>query len=301
MSINLTTNYAGKYAGQYVAKAILAGRMLTGGHCEKFLTVKNKVNVPVALIDGVIKPYTEDFVAAGSLDLSDNEIDPVKFSVHLNFSIDTLELMWESEQMQAGMGNSNMPQDFQSFVVAYIQKHIQNQVDNYLWNSDTAGSGVLAQFDGWLKRFGADASVVDVLGTTLTEANIMAEVAKVYKAMPEDISEEDARIFMSVGAHKLLKIALSDREKYAANEVIAATMLYDENVKLVGVPNFPANKLVGTSKANLFFGSDLESDMQTFQLIDMRATTADRKLRFRMDFKMDVSYGFGSHVVLYSA
>jgi hypothetical protein len=299
MSITLTTNYAGKYAGQYIAKAVLAGRMLENDNCQKFLAVKSKMNAPVVSLNGVIKPYTEDFVAAGSVVISEKVLDPAKFSVQLAFSIDTLEQMWESEKMAAGMGGSGMPQDFQSFVVAYIQKQVRKEVDNYLWNSDTAGTGVLAQVDGWLKQFGADAAVADVTASTLTQANILAEITKVYQALPEDVSEEDTRIFMSVGSHKLLKAALASREIYAQNENIAATMLYDQNVKLVSVPGFPANTMVGTASYNLIFGTDLESDMQSFSLIDMRQTTGDRKLRFRMDFKMDVSYGFGSHVVLY--
>jgi hypothetical protein len=301
MSISLTTNYAGKYAGSYIAKAILAGKMLEDDNCQKFLTVKSKMNVPVVSLAGVIKPYSEDFVASGSVVVADKELDPAKFSVHLAFSIDTLEQMWESESMAAGMANSGMPQDFQSFAIAYIQKNVRREVDNYLWNSDTAGTGVLAQFDGWLKRFGADADVVDVAAATLTQANILAEITKVYQALPDDISEEDTRIFMSPRTLKLLKSALADKQIYAQNQSIAAAMLYDENVKLVSVPSFPANKMVGTASYNLVFGTDLESDMQTFQLIDMRQTTGDRRLRFRMDFKMDVSYGFGSHVVYYSA
>ena len=68
---------------------------------------------------------------------------------------------------------------------------------------------------------------------------------------------------------------------------------------LVELPWFNANTLVATHSNNLFFGTDLLADFNTLQIVDMRATTADQKVRYRANFSADVNYGFGREVVLY--
>lgn len=301
MSINLTTNYAGKFAGAYIAEAILRGKMLDENprNMTKFLALKSKMNVPVMLLNGVIKPYTKNFVASGEVVYSERVLDPNKFSVQLEFDIDVLEQMYESEKMAAGMANSNMIPDLQTFVTQYIQTQIQNEMDNFIWNSDTAGSGTLAQIDGLFKLMNADADVVDVVAAAHTKASIIAEFEKVYGALPEKIAESSSlRFFMPVASGNFLKMAIGSNGVESQNRDIDTNFLYAMTNRIVTVPNFPANTIAATDFQNLFFGTDLESDMQTYQLIDLRQTTGDRVLRLRMDFKADVNYAFGNQVVL---
>ncbi|MBN2262527.1 MAG: hypothetical protein JW735_06435 [Prolixibacteraceae bacterium] len=297
--INLTTSYQGKFAAQFIALAILGGKMIDKNLITRFLNIKKAMFLPVVRLNGVIKPYTSDFVAAGSIDISDRQLDPKAASVHLEFLIDTLEQMFMSEGMTAGMQNSNMDTDFESFVTKYIAREINNQIDNFIWNADKTKTGAIALVDGLLKRIAADAQSVKIPSVALTKSNVLDEIAKVYVAMPENTSEQpDMKFYTSVKTMKLYKQAVADKGLITAP--LADHPMYDSNIEIVSIPGFPANTIVCAPVSNLFYGTDLESDTQSYELIDMRHTTGDRKLRLRMDFKLDVNYAFGDSCVVYA-
>lgn len=297
--INLTTNYQGKFAATFIALSILGGKMIDRSLITKFIGIKKAMHLPVVRLNGVIKPYTAKFEAAGSLDISERKLDPQAASVHLEFLIDTLEQMFLSEGMAAGMQNSNMGNDFESFVTRYIAKEINKQMDNFIWNADKDQTGVIAMFDGLLKKLNADTETTKITGATLTKDNILDELAKVYMAIPEDVSEdEDLKMFMSVKTRKLYKQALAD--KALIKEPLTDHPMYDANIEIESVAGFKPDTIVCTPTSNIFFGTDLESDMQSYELIDMRHTTGDRMLRLRMDFKQDVNHAFGDSCVIYA-
>ncbi len=297
--INLTTNYQGKFASSFVALSILGGKMIEQDLITKFIGVKKAMHLPVVKLDGVIKPYTAKFEAAGSLEVSERKLEPKAASVQLEFLIDTLEQMFLSEEMGAGMQNSNMDNDFESFVTKYIARSINNQMDNFIWNADKDKSGAIEKFDGLLKKLNADPKTVKVSGSVLTKDNILDEIGKIYMAIPENIAEDgDLKMFMSVKTRKLYKQALAD--KGLSTQPLIDHSKYDENLEIKSIAGFNPNTIVCSPVSNLFFGTDLESDMQSYELIDMRHTTGDRMLRLRMDFKTDVNYAFGESAIVYS-
>lgn len=298
-SIDVSATYEGQHAAEFIAPAIISGKMLEQGLITPYLSIKSEMKIPLMKLDGIIQVYATDFNAdPDTVQISDRVLNPKAFTVNLEFPINVLESLHISAQMAAGMANSSVPLDFQTFVIAYVIKHIKKSMDMFMWNSDTSNSGVLSQFDGLIKLMANDADVVKPTIAALTEANIITELNKVYTAIPEDSSEdENLKVFVSVAAHKLYKQALAKLHGITPNKKVQASMLYDENIDLVSIPKFPANTIVATSSNNLAFGTDLTSDAQTFQIVDMRFTTNDRKVRFRVDFKVDVNYGFGEEVV----
>jgi hypothetical protein len=68
---------------------------------------------------------------------------------------------------------------------------------------------------------------------------------------------------------------------------------------LAEMPYFRPNTVVATLKSNLYFGTDLLSDMNQVQVVDMRASTADQKVRYRSAFSSDVNYAFAEQIMMY--
>ena len=64
------------------------------------------------------------------------------------------------------------------------------KVDAAIW------SGISGSVNGLLSQFAADATVIDVSGSASTSSNVIAEVAKVYDAIPATIDEEDDLIIV---------------------------------------------------------------------------------------------------------
>jgi hypothetical protein len=301
MSVSVNINYAGKRAAGYIAGAIANGVMITGGHITTLWGVKNAINLPVMKVDNIIVPYSVDFAEAGDVEVTDKTLDPKTLSVMISISIPTLNALYESEMMREGYSNTVVPMSYEDFLIKYIQKIVANQMDNYIWNSDTALTGTAkGQIDGLLKQISRTSGIITVPGTTLTKANILEELGKVYTATPESLgdSSNSFRIFVSKKTAKLIRLVLFDM---VGKDVKDSNKLpFDPDSIIVTVPNFPNDVMVGACVENLFFAADAESDMSTVNIIDMRKTTGDDKYRFRMDFKLDAKIGFEDEIVYYA-
>ena len=73
---------------------------------------------------------------------------------------------------------------------------------------------------------------------------------------------------------------------------------YLGGIKMIPIRGLGENQIIMTTVSNLFVGTDLESDFAEIRTIDMRETTGDDTLRFKMRFKLDAQYGYADQVVL---
>jgi len=72
-----------------------------------------------------------------------------------------------------------------------------------------------------------------------------------------------------------------------------------------GLPLFLANGLSDntaalTQKSNLYFGTNLVSDMNEVRVIDTSETLGDQNVRFVSRFAYGIQYGYGAEIVFYS-
>lgn len=300
LTVNLVTN--GSKAAGYIAPAILAGKMIGQSaqpeNITALLGVKKKRTVPVMKVNGILKPYTSNFVAQGDVEISGNVLEPGEYSTHLEFDIREMEDLFEEAQLSAGMQNTDMPMDFETFLSNHVNKLIAKDIDNLIWNSNTGGTGAMAVIDGLFVKMIADATVLTVDATTITATNIFVELAKAWAATPEDILEEpDVRIFVSPRFKTLHQVALQN--KIGGDVSKALVNPFDDNTQLVAVPSFPNDVIVITTVSNLFFATDLKSDFNQYVIKNQMESTLDAKIRFRMDYKLDVNYGFGDQILYY--
>jgi len=178
---------------------------------------------------------------------------------------------------------------------------------NYIWSGTNATAG---EFDGLVTLMTADADVVDVVGTTVTAANVIAELGKVVDAIPAELyGKEDLYLYVSQNVARAYVRALGG---FGASGLGAAGTnaqgtqwwnngsLSFDGVKIFVANGLTSNYIVAAEKSNLYFGTGLLSDHNEVKVIDMADIDGSQNVRIVMRLTAGVQYGIGSDIVLYT-
>ena len=308
----ITTTYAGEFAGKYIAAALLSGNTLSQGAIEIKPNVKFKEVIKKVATSGLIGDESCDFTNAGSVTLTERIIQPEQFQVNLELCKTPFESDWGAVSMGYSAFD-NLPPDFASFLIAHVAKEVAQSTEQNIWNGANATAG---EFDGFVPLMTADADVIDVVGTAIDSANVIAELGKVVDAIPSTLyGKDDLYIYVSQNVAKAYVRALGGYSAItnAQGGGVAGgidnkgTLWFggQENLSIDGVKIFIANGLpndhmVAAEKSNLYFGTGLMSDYNLVKLIDMADLDGSKNVRVIMRFTAGVQYGIGTDIVLYS-
>jgi hypothetical protein len=301
-NINVSgVDYKKGEAGIILSEMIMGGKMLQGNYVGNIFTgIKETLNITYGSSDsGLIQPASCDFADGASLTFTDKVLSPVAFSVMEEACITSLEQMWQASLMQAGMNNSELVPTLGDFIANHVAKKASAQIDTQIF----VGTGT-TQVNGFYTRAKADGSAVKVTSTTITAANVISAITAVYDALTDGAkSNNDVKIFISNKAYGFYCQALGALGIYSGlrstDPASIGTKLYwDDRVEIVPVVGLGTSQGFASAASNLFLGTDLESDSNSVSVIDMRTTTADRKYRVRMDYKIDCNYADSTAVVV---
>ena len=304
---SITTTYAGEFANEYIAAALLSGATLNNGGITVKPNVKYKeVIKKVATDSNVIKDASCDFTDTATVTLTERILQPEEFQVNLELCKKDFRSDWEAAQM--GMSTfDNLPPAFSDFLVAHVAGLVAEKTEQSIWRGTNATAG---EFDGLVTKMTADADVIDVVGTTVTAANVIDELGKVVDAIPSALyGKEDLYLYVSQNVARAYVRALGGfgAAGLGANGVNAEGTQWWNNGALSfdGVKIFVANGLadnyiVAAEKSNLFFGTGLLSDHNEVKVLDMGDLDGSQNVRVIMRFTSGVEYGIGSDIVLYT-
>ena len=201
----------------------------------------------------------------------------------------------------------NLPPSFADFLVAHVAGLVAEKTENTIWKGVTGNAG---EFDGLVTKMTADATVLDVVGTAITAANVITEMGKAVDAIPSALyGKEDLYLYVSQNVARAYVRALGGfaAAGLGANGVNAEGTQWWNNGALSfdGVKIFVANGLadnfmVAAEKSNLFFGTGLLSDHNEVKVLDMGDLDGSQNVRVIMRFTSGVEYGIGSDIVLYT-
>jgi hypothetical protein len=201
----------------------------------------------------------------------------------------------------------NLPPSFQDFLLAHVAAKAAQNNEISIWRGANATAG---QFDGLVTLATADSDVVDVVGTSITAANVIAEMGKVVDAIPSALyGQEDLYLYVSQSVARAYVRALGGfgASGLGANGTNAQGTQWFNNGSLSfdGVKIFVANGLadnfmMAAQKSNLYFGTGLLSDHNEVKIIDMSDFDGSQNVRIVMRFTAGVQYGIGSDIVLYT-
>ena len=305
---NLTTTYAGSFAGKYLSAALLSGNTLA----QEGVTIKPNIAFKEVMkkvsTDDILKDGTCDFDPTSTLTLTERILQPEEFQVNLQLCKKDFVSDWESAEMGFS-AYKNLPPSFAEFLIAHVAEKVAQRIETNIWAGTNATSG---QFDGFTTLFAADSDVLDVTSTAaVTAANVIDKIGSTVDLIPSTIKpQDDLHIYVSSNVFYAYVRALGGfaSSGTGANGVNnQGTLWYNEgNLTFDGIKIFLAqglgdNKMVAAQKSNLFFGTGLLNDSNEVKVIDMADIDGSQNVRVVMRMTAGIQYGIGSEIVYYTA
>ena len=294
----ITTNYAGEFAGKYIAAAVLSANTIANNGVTVIPNVKFKTTLKKAVISGLVTSATCDFTDTGVVTLSDKVLTVEEKQVNLQVCKTPFQSDWEAVQMGYSAFDS-LPATFSDFFIAKVLKDIALDTETFLWNA-TTGLGKLLKSDG---------SAVVGTPLTITSANVIAEMGRTVDLIPPALyGTEDLRIFVSQNVAKAYVRALGGFSVAATSnngvQGLGTQWYNGQELTFDGVPVFvanglPANTMVSTTISNLFVGFGLADDQNLVQTIDMQDIDGSKNVRFIARFTRGLQVGIGADAVTY--
>jgi hypothetical protein len=306
MATSITTTYAGEFAGKYISAALLSADTIEGGGITVKPNVKYKEVMKTLSTNALVKDAACDFADQSTVTLAERILQPEEFQVNLELCKKDFHNDWEAVQMGYSAFDS-LPPSFADFLIGHIAAKVAQKTEENIWQGATANAG---EFDGFTALLAADATVIDVVGTTVTAANVIDELGKVVDAIPTAVyGKEDLYIYVSQNIARAYVRALGGfgASGLGANGVNnAGTTWYNggdlafDGVKLFVCSGMPDNDMVAAQKSNLFFGTGLLADHNEVKLIDMADLDGSQNVRVVMRFTAGVQHGIGADIVYYT-
>jgi hypothetical protein len=305
---SITTTYAGEFAGEYIAAALLEGSTIANGGITVKPNVKLKEVIKKVATDDIVKDATCDFDPTSTITLTERILQPEEQQVNLQLCKKDFISDWEALSMGFS-AHSDMPSKFSDFLIAHVAAKVAQRTENSIWAGDTSTNG---QFDGLSTILAADAALPtanEVAGTTVNAGNVITELGKIVDAVPSALyGAEDLSIYVSQNIARAYVRALggfgSSGLGAAGTNAMGTQWWNNGSLSFDGVKIFVANGLasdtaIAAEKSNLFFGTGLLSDHNEVKVIDMADLDGSQNVRVVMRFTAGVQYGIVDDIVTY--
>ena len=311
---NITTTYAGQFAGEYIAAALLSASTIDDGGITVKSNISFKEVIKKLATDAIVTAAGCDFNPTSTVTLTERILQPTELQVNLQLCKYDFVNDWESQQMGYGLGQT-LPPNFADFMIAHVAAEVAQNTEFNIWQGDTAGA-TYTSFDGFEKLIAAAVVAGDIpagqalTSVALTSANIIEKLSDVVEVIPNSLyGKEDFYVYVSTKAAKLYVQALGG---FAANGLGAngtnaqGTQWWNNgSLSINGVKIFVAqglsdDKIYGAQRSNLYFGTGLLNDTNTVKVIDMADIDGSEQVRMVMRFTGGVQIGVLADIVRYA-
>ena len=303
------STYAGEFAGDYVAAALLSAPTLEKGLITVLPNIHYKrVMKKISTTGSVLVNATCDFDHNMDVDVAERVLTLKE--VQANVQLCTKDYRQDWIGAQAGYSAyDDLPANFKDFMIGHVAGMVAAKIETNIWEGAAGSSG---QFDGLVTLALADATVVDVAShAAVTSSNVIAKLGSIVDAIPAALyGSESLKIYVSQNIAKAYVRALGGFvATIGANGTDnKGTQWYaNGGLSFDGIPVVVANGLnddtaMAAESTNLFFGCGLLSDVnQEVKYIDMSEIDGSQNSRIIMRMSAGVQYAIGSDVVLYHA
>jgi hypothetical protein len=307
MAIAVTSNYAGKAAGFYIAAALKEAKSLD--YLTQMNNVRYKSNIQSMANSGFVRNATCDFTENGTLTMTEKQITLKPLQVNIDLCKYDLVKSWESLEMSGAYGNP--PPSFEDFVISYMGGIIADATETGVWQDDNGNgeltTGFLSAAVGLLLP-GVDATVVQSSASAAyTAGNIIANLqtltADMAANVPAILGKDDTHIYMNSKTYALYISAVSTLGYVNAYNMNGDYEPVFEGYKIAVCPGMPDNQMVAAQKSNLYWGTDLVSDFGTtgtgakISIMDMANLDGSDNLRCVARYSGAVQTGIGADIV----
>jgi len=304
---SITTSYAGESAGKYIAAALLSAPTLDAQAVTIMPNVKFKQVIKKVATDGIIKNATCDFDPTSTITLTERVLQPESFQVNLQLC----KSDFRSDFDAISMGYSafdTLPKSFADFLIAHASEKVAAGMETSIWSGVNATAG---EFAGIMTQLTTDASLPaaqEIAGTTITAANVIAELGKIVDACPAALyGKEDLTLYVSnniyrayvraLGGFAAAGVGANGYDNKGTNQVLGD--LFFDGVKIFMANGLANGTALLSQKSNLYFATGLLNDMNEVKVLDMGDIDGSQNVRVVMRFTADAKYGFAEDLVSY--
>ncbi len=305
--------YAGEFAGEYIAAALLSAKTLD----NKLVTIKPNVKYKSVIqkldVSGIVQDASCDFVTSGSVALSERILEPKELQVNLELCKQEFVDSWESLQLGFSAFDT-IPASFNDYLISYVAGQVAQATEQSIWQGTaTNGSflGFQTAFSASIAAGGSGAVLAAKTGSaidsgSITSANVLNKLNNVVDTIPSAVyGKEDLLIYVGTQVAKAYQQALAGGAVGANgwnNQLNVGEKPFNFNgIEIVLCPGMSDNKIVAAQKSNLFFGTGLLSDHNEVRVLDMANLDGSQNYRIIMRYTAGVQFGIGSDIVYYGA
>lgn len=260
----VTSNYAGKVAGEIIGKTFKEADTLRLGLVTIAPNVNYKLNMRrIRYTDGTTA-YSCGHTPAGAIVLNERVLEPVKLKNDFSVCKEDFRATWSEDSMGASASNVNAPADIMEAIQVEMLGETAENVDYKIWNGDATNPD---EWDGFLKLFLADSDVIDVDIDAVTEANVVAQLKLALGAIPIPLRRKNLNVMVSPDVFQFYSFSLTTPAITNGLGAEEKQMKFGRYT-LTEVNGLPANTIVIAEAKNLVFGTGLEADFNTIALVD---------------------------------
>ena len=268
---NVTSNYAGKVAGDIIGAAFKENDTLS----SNVLTVAENVNYKfnlrkIAYADGTVD-YTCGFAPAGTITLLEKVIEPKKVKNDFEVCKEDFRQTWSEDSMGASASNPNAPSDIMEAISTEVLASQAEKLDDDIWNGLAATGGEIG--DGFLVQFAADGDVIKAnngitaIGAATTEANVEANLKAALAAIPQALRRKDVNVMVSANVWQAYMFYLTSKG-IAWNGDTSEKRMGFAGYVLIEMGGLPDDTIICAERKNLVFATGLQGDHNQLSLVD---------------------------------
>jgi hypothetical protein len=320
--------YAGEFAGQYIAAALLSAKTLDNKYVTIHPNVKYKEVIQRIAVDGIVQDASCDFVTSGSVALSEAVLTPKELQVNLELCKQNFVASWEALQLGYSAFDT-IPKSFNDYLISYVGGIVAQATEQAIWQgTETNGSflgfqsqlsasvaanttivsGSITVSTGVIPAFSGSATVVggQPISGSITAANVLSKMNDIVNSVPDTVyGKEDVLMYVPTNVAKAYQQALAGGAIGANgwnNQMNVGEKPFNFNgVEIVLCPGMSASKVVVAQKSNLHFGTGLLSDYNEVRVLDMANIDGSQNYRIIMRYTGGVIFGIGQDIVYYGA
>jgi len=309
----ITSTYAGEFAGQYIAAALLSAKTLDNKYVEIHPNVKFKEVIQKLDVNGIVQDASCDFVTSGSVALSERILEPKELQVNLQLCKQEFVDSWQALELGFSAFD-NIPATFTDYLISYTGGKVAEATEQSIWR----GTNVNGQFLGFESAFSASIAAGGatavlaaksgsvIISGSVTSANVISILNSVVDTIPDTVyGKEDLLLYVGTGVAKAYQTALGGGAVGANgynNQLTVGEKPYNFNgIDIVMCPGMSANKIVAAQKSNLFFGTGLLSDYNEVKVLDMANIDGSQNFRVIMRYTAATQFGIGQDIVYFGA
>jgi len=288
----INTTYVGQLATPFVAPAILSADSIAKGYISVLENVRHEA-VLKKFSGGAIGDRTCEFTtAAGQLVLSDVTLTTAQLQVNEQVCNYQLAQDWAAAQMRGA--SAGCPANYAAYLSQYVAKIVSADVENNMWdgNFDPLGAGGVpahTSFNGIMYHYFMSAQTYQSgtagawTGDSDATTGVMTHLAAAAALIPDPIvGDPDTKLFMSRKTAQLYYqgLAATYTLPFLNDGLVARYSGYD----IVTPAGFPDDCVVFSKVENLYFGTNVLTDMIEARMLDLTGVTGDAVTRVAMLF-----------------